>query len=490
MPRETPDLRIRVVNGQPVRAERDWVVYWMIAARRTRSNFALQRAVEQARRLTRPLLIVEALRCGYAWASDRLHAFVLQGMSDNRAALANRAVRYYPYVEGAPGAGDGLMAALGRCAAMVVTDEFPAFFLPRMVESAGARLDVRLEAVDSNGLLPLRAAPRAFPSAYGFRAFLQRELPTHLDAFPLEDPFEGAALVPAPAVPADLVRAWRPASDAQLSARPSALARLPIDHRVPPGKVRGGARNARETLQTFLDVRLPRYASERNEPESDAASGLSPFLHFGHVSSHEVFAALMTGERWTKRNLAGSKGGRKDGWWGVGLGAEAFLDELVTWRELGYNMCAHRDDYDRYESLPPWARATLEAHAADPRERTYTLEELERAATHDALWNAAQRQIVVEGRMHNYLRMLWGKKILEWSPTPRDALAAMIHLNNKYGVDGRDPNSYSGIFWCLGRYDRPWGPERPVFGKVRYMSSENTARKLSVKGYLARYGRP
>ena len=167
--------------------------------------------------------------------------------------------------------------------------------------------------------------------------------------------------------------------------------------------------------------------------------------------------------------------------------AESFLDELITWRELGFNFSARRDDYDRYESLPEWAKKTLQEHARDERESVYTLEEFENAKTHDALWNAAQRQLVGEGKIQNYLRMLWGKKILEWTRTPQEAAAIMIQLNNKYALDGRDPNSYSGIFWVLGRYDRPWAPVRPVFGSIRYMSSENTARKLSVKNYLKKY---
>ncbi len=151
-------------------------------------------------------------------------------------------------------------------------------------------------------------------------------------------------------------------------------------------------------------------------------------------------------------------------------------------------MCVHHPDtYDRFESLPAWARATLGKHEADPRTYRYGLETFERATTHDALWNAAQGQLVREGRIHNYLRMLWGKKILEWTATPREALAVMIELNNKYALDGRDPNSYSGIFWTFGRYDRPWAPERPIFGSIRYMSSENTARKMSVRGYVRRY---
>ena len=167
--------------------------------------------------------------------------------------------------------------------------------------------------------------------------------------------------------------------------------------------------------------------------------------------------------------------------------AEGFLDQLVTWRELGFNDCAHRDDHDRYDSLPAWSRATLAKHAGDRRPVVYDPEQLEAAATHDPLWNAAQNQLVREGTIANYVRMLWGKKILEWSPTPERALDVLIHLNNKYALDGRDPNSYSGITWILGRYDRAWGPERPVYGKIRYMSSENTARKLHVGDYLRRH---
>jgi deoxyribodipyrimidine photo-lyase len=167
--------------------------------------------------------------------------------------------------------------------------------------------------------------------------------------------------------------------------------------------------------------------------------------------------------------------------------AEAFLDELITWRELGYNFCSRRDDHDRFASLPAWARATLGKHSSDPSAHVYTLDQFEAARTHDPLWNAAQTQLLREGRIHNYLRMLWGKKILEWTASPQDALDVMIELNNKYGVDGRDPNSYSGIFWVLGRYDRPWGPERPIFGTVRYMTSGSAMRKLRVRGFLARY---
>ena len=215
-------------------------------------------------------------------------------------------------------------------------------------------------------------------------------------------------------------------------------------------------------------------------------SGMSPYLHFGHISAHEIFHEVARNGRWSRDKLASRAAGRREGWWNVGADADAFLDQLVTWREIGFNMCVHSPDYAAYRSLPAWAQETLADHASDKRPFVYTLAQFETASTQDALWNAAQVQLLEEGRIHNYLRMLWGKKILEWSPTPESALETMIELN-KYALDGRDPNSYSGIFWILGRYDRPWAPQRPVFGSVRYMSSANTARKLRVKDYVRRY---
>jgi deoxyribodipyrimidine photo-lyase len=183
-------------------------------------------------------------------------------------------------------------------------------------------------------------------------------------------------------------------------------------------------------------------------------------------------------DHWSPDKLSKKPTGSREGWWGASPAAEAFLDQLVTWREVGYNFASHREDYDRYESLPDWAQKTLATHARDHRTKVYSLDEFAAGATHDRLWNAAQNQLREHGRLHNYLRMLWGKKILEWTVSPQEALQVMITLNDKYAVDGRDPNSYSGIFWVLGRYDRAWGPERKIFGKVRYMSSENTARKV------------
>jgi deoxyribodipyrimidine photo-lyase len=285
---------------------------------------------------------------------------------------------------------------------------------------------------------------------------------------------------------APLLESWPLLFRELLDSNTEGLRVLPVDHSVGPAATRGGSSTAKSAWRRFLTRRLEVYDEDRNQPELDATSGLSPYLHFGHIASHQVFADLMKREDWSMERVRPKADGSR-GWWGVSESGEAFLDQLVTWRELGFNMCWSRPDYDTYSSLPDWARATLAEHAADRRPHVYSLEELEEGRTHDPLWNASQMQLVTEGRIHNYLRMLWGKKILEWSPSPQEALRIMIELNNKYALDGRDPNSYSGIFWCLGRYDRPWGPERPIFGKIRYMSSENTARKVGVKTFIETY---
>jgi len=482
-----PDIRIQVLNASSANGAGDFILYWMIAYRRVHWNFGLQRAVKWARELNKPLVILEALRSGYPWASNRLHRFVLDGMADNARRLESRPVSYYPYVEPGLDAGKGLLAALASRACVVVTDDFPAFMLPRMVGAAAWQLPVRLEQVDSNGLLPLRAPDRVFTTAYSFRRFLQQNLRWHLIEFPEEDPLAGVNLPRLHGLPPEITERWPKAGGAMLSGASRSLAGLPIDHSVPAVETRGGSTAADAALRLFLDERLTRYANARNQPEEEVTSGLSPYLHFGHISTHQIFVHLMAREGWSIGDLATVAKGSRSGWWGVSSSAEAFLDQLVTWRELGFNMCWQREDYDRFESLPDWAVKTLAEHARDPRPYLYAIDELESGRTHDSLWNAAQMQLAREGRIHNYLRMLWGKKILEWTTSPQEALAVMIELNNKYALDGRDPNSYSGISWVLGRYDRPWGPERPIFGKVRYMSSESAARKLRVRDYISKY---
>ena len=482
-----PENRIRVVKERPINPAGRYVLHWMIAFRRTTANFALQRAVEVAQELRRPLVVLEALNVDYPHASDRLHHFVIDGMADNARAFGKTPhVLYLPYVERAPGEGDGLVETLAREACLVTTDDYPCFFLPAIVEAAGRRLGVRLEAVDSNGIVPIWSVGKTCTTARAFRSHLQKTLRSHLEAWPAAIRLQGLPAIARRALP---VARWRMATSRELASPGALIASLPIDHQVRAAPMAGGPTAARRALDRFIAGALSRYADEGRHPDRAATSGLSPYLHFGHISTHEIFSAVMTAERWTSRKLGRPSKGAKAGWWGVSASAETYLDQLLTWRELGFNMCATRPaDYASYTSLPAWAATTLRRHAGDRRAPVYGRDRFERGRTHDAVWNAAQRQLLRTGWMHSYLRMLWGKKILEWSVSPEEALTTMIAIMDKHALDGRDPNSYSGYAWTLGRYDRPWGPERPVYGTVRYMSSENTLRKLKMKKFMEEYG--
>jgi len=482
-----PASRIRLANHAEVNSRGQYVLYWMVANRRASWNYSLDRALDWAEELAKPLLIFEALRPDYRWNCPRFHQFIIDGMQDNAAALGDTPARYYPYLQPTPDAGRGAISALAAEACVVVSDDFPCFFLPQMHAAAGKQIPVSLELIDSNGIYPMRSTQRVFSRAVDFRRHLQKNIRPHLAEAPAANPWQRRK-IPAfkPSnLPANFTRRWPEVGDF----KKVKLADFPLDHAVQPiAGVRGGAQAAEQRLSEFLKRRLNDYDEARNDPAQAGTSELSSYLHFGHISSHQVFARLMKAAGWCEEHLAPKATGSNTGWWGVPPSVEAYLDQLLTWRELGYNCCALTDNYDQYESLPGWAQKTLADHAGDKRPYRYSLEQFEAARTHDSLWNAAQRQLVREGRIQNYLRMLWGKKVLEWTASPREALEILIQLNNKYALDGRNPNSYSGIFWVLGRYDRAWGPERPIFGKIRYMSSDNTARKIDVRQYVKTWG--
>ena len=485
----TPATRVRAQNTQPIENGGKFVLYWMTAARRARFNFGLQRAAELAIQLGKPLLVVEPLRCDYPDACDRFHQFVVEGMAANAAALRETNAFYYPYTERVPGEGRGLIETLSHAAAVVVTDWFPGYFLPRMTAALAQRVAIRVEAIDSTGLIPAASHGRPFPTARGYRAFMQRTLKDHLADFPVEDP---AALVAGlrrlRAIPGDVRSRWPPLTDRELAQPGQLVAGLPINHAIPAVQFTGGSPAADARLSSFVRSRLPLYGTEHNHPDADATSKLSPYLHFGHISPHQVFSAVMTAERWTTRKLQKTRAGAREGWWGVSSSAEHFLDQLTVWRELAFNGCAWTPDFHSYDALPSWARATLDAHLEDARPHVYSLAQLEGAETHDPVWNSAQRQLRQEGWFHGYLRMLWGKKILEWCRHPAEALERMEILMNRYSLDGRDPVSYLSYGWVLGRADRPW-PEREIFGTVRCMTSASARRKLRMTDYLRTFSK-
>lgn len=481
----TPRIRLRSCNAQEVDSSGRYILYWMIAARRTGWNYGLQHAVELANQNDLPLLVLEALRCDYQWSSARMHRVFIQGMQDNAEAMHQKELRYYAYLEPKKAAGKGLLEALAEDAAAVVTDDYRCIFVPRMLEAAAEKLSKPLIAVDSNGIVPQNLPEKTFLRAYDFRRFFQKHARDCLAERPAADPLSQLNNRTRVALPASITDRWEEADLSTYS--DEKLGRFPYQEDVSPVDFQGGPRAAEKALRHFIRHGLERYDEDRRNLDRPSTSGLSPYLRFGHLSSHQAVAEVLENQSWSPDQLGEKATGSSSGFWGTSEDAESFLDELVTWREVGYNMCATTRDYDQYDSLPEWARESLEHHASDERPTVYSLEEFEHSQTHDDLWNAAQTQLRRDGVIQNYMRMVWGKKILHWSRDPREALRIMIHLNNKYAIDGRDPNSYSGIFWVLGRYDRPWGPEREVFGKIRYMSEENTRKKLDVSGYLKRY---
>ena len=474
------DARLRRLNERKVRPEGEYVLYWMQAYRRLERNHALDYALRCAAELGRPLVVFEGLRIDYPWASRRLHRFVLEGMAANAARAAGIGLNYWPFVETAKGDGRGLLRGLAARACLVVTDDYPCFILPSQARALAAKGDAAVFAVDSNCVVPLALLGAAVSAAAHLRPRIHKAFAdawAHRAAAEPEVPAVARARVEAP------FETWR---TGEVGAFVDAL---PLDPLAPVPPRPGGAPSGRARLSAFVSKKLRGYAEERSEPcspDEGHASGLSPYLHFGHLSIEEVAEAVLSAtDCWTPDELRVHNRGKREGYFSDDPDVNAFLDEALTWRDVGFNWHRQRgvDAASLERALPAWALATLGVHAGDPRPHLYAPEELEAGATHDPLWNAAQKELVATGSIHNYLRMLWGKKVLEWSPSPAEAYRTLEHLNNKYALDGRDPNSYTGILWCFGLFDRPWPPERKVFGSVRYMSSDNTARKFDLKPY-------
>lgn len=503
--------RVRHANDRPFNTKGGYVLYWAQMFRRLHSNHALDHALELAAEYGKPLVVYEALKLNYPWAAARHHAFILQGMRDNAAAAKRLGLAYWPFVETPADSGRGLVKKLTQDAVCVVTDDYPAFIVPAHNRALAEKCRVPVVLVDSNSVVPLSrlGAPvgaaahlrprihKLFAEEWAKRARSEPGVPKVAKS-KLEPPF----------------KAWDATQDVL-----TFVAGLPVDQSVcPVAGVEGGAVAGTEALDEFVSHRLRRYADGRNEPnapDSVAASRLSAYLHYGHLSIEQITSAVL-GEEWTPKQI-NPKTRNKDDFFCRDENVNSYLDEAITWRDVGYHWhyargqgAGERGETKSWQSekdaiplfnfetmdfspggertldvvLPDWAKATLAKHATDRREHLYTLEEFETAQTHDELWNAAQTELVVTGRIHNYLRMLWAKKVLEWSASPAEAYKVLEHLNNKYALDGRDPNSYTGIHWCFGLFDRPWPPERTVFGSVRFMSSDNTARKFDLSGYF------
>ncbi|WNZ58835.1 deoxyribodipyrimidine photo-lyase [Myxococcus sp. MxC21-1] len=457
--------RVQVVKDLPLPSGcRDFVLYWCMVNHRAEQNHALDAAIGLGNHLRLPVVVYQAIRPDYPHASDRLHAWALEGMMDMAIGCAARGLPYWLELPRTSKEHRPRLAQLGRRAAAIVSDLFPTYIIPGHLRGAAKALDVPLFAVDASCVVPMQRIATRQIGAYTLRPKLKKLWPEYLDR-----------AVPNRAVKAAAAgRKLEPdfaTSDAR-EARES-LDAFDFDHSVAPIQERGGRKAGLEALQAFVHQRLEGYDEGRNDPGLARQSNLSPFFHWGNLFAGEAARAAIRAR------------GAQD------ASVQGFLEELLVRRELGFNYCFHTPGPQQLSvaSLPPWAKETLTRHQKDAREHRYSLKQLETARTADGLWNAAQRELVERGRIHNYLRMLWGKKILEWTPSPQEALRRIAFLNDKYAVDGRDPASVANFMWVLGLHDRPF-QERPVLGKVRPMSSLRTAAKYNLAPYLERWGRP
>ncbi len=475
--------RVFKKNSKEPNHEGEYVLYWMQINRRFNYNFALEYAVAWANKLEKPLLIFEGFSCDYPWATDRSHTFMMQGMKEHLDYAERQNINYISFVEEEPGQYKKLLFNLAERACMLITDEYPVFIMRERNSAYPEELSLLYITVDSNGLIPLGLTEKDPYSAYLFRKIMQKNF---LEAYtnpPMENPLgeqkNSGSITP----PKKFFQDIPDARDA-LNHIPGFIEKLSINHDVKPIEWHGGRQAALGMLGQFIKNGLLVYDEKRNDPDEKKTSNLSPWLHFGKISEYEIVHAVLQHQPdgWDLDKITynnGSTGGFFNG----NPNIDSFLDEVITWREVGFHFAHHREDYDKFYSLPDWALKTLDQHRDDAREWAYNYEQLAQSKTHDEIWNAAQTQLREEGIIHNYLRMLWGKKVIEWTPDPETALQYLIDLNNTYAIDGRDPNSYSGIFWCFGRFDRAW-QERPIFGKLRYMTSESTKKKVKLKNYL------
>ena len=449
------------LNEKRLQPEGEYILYWMQTTQRFEDNWALRLATLEADRVGKPLLIHHGLDPHYRYASRRFHTFVLEGARE----LAHRAgalgLTYRFALRRRLSDDNRIVDRLARRACVVVTDLFPTAGVAERSARLASRANCRVLAVDSVGVVPSASFHKEEYAARTIRPKIAKLLDLSLEVVDDRAPKRSMS----DATLSSLGVTWLDVTRCDITRE---VASCEIDHSVGAVTTRGGLAAARDRLESFTADGLQAYSDRRRNPSDDEGSSrLSPYLHFGMISPLEVVSAVRAVATRTE--------------------SDAFLNEMLTWRELSLNFCLRNAEYGTLNALPDWVRRSMRAHANDARDVTYTLEQLERAETHDAIWNAGQRELVETGHMHNVVRMLWGKSVITWAPSYADALEWLIHLNNKYGLDGRDPNSFAGIQWCFGKFDRPFAA-RPVWGTIRPMSLARAYTKYDMTGYLERWG--
>ena len=445
--------RIRLLNSEDVR-EGKYVLYWMQASQRAEWNHALEYAVDRANELSRPLVALFGITDRYPEANLRHYAFMLEGLRETEVALRKRGVQLVVR----PQSPEQAAVEMAKEASLVVTDRGYVRIQRRWRDDVAKGVCCPVAQVETDVVVPVEVASgKEEYAAATIRPKIYKHLADYL--LPLKER----------SVRRDSLGLRLGGVD--ISDVDSVLAGLDLDRSVPrQGFYLGGTSQAKEWLDGFIRTKLNDYAEKRNDPSLGIWSNMSPYLQFGQISP--LYIAVRIDKAHGRRRAA----------------KEAYLEELIVRRELSINFVTYNRAYDRFRCLPDWARATLAGHAKNRREYVYTAQQLEQAVTHDPYWNAAMREMVITGKMANYMRMYWGKKILEWTRTPQHAFRTALRLNNKYFLDGRNPNSFAGVAWCFGKHDRPWG-ERWVFGTVRYMNANGLRRKFDIDDYVEQVDR-
>lgn len=443
------DTRLRPLNDLEPAKHGKHILYWMQQSQRASFNPALEHAIELANERDLPVLVAFVLWDAHADGTARSYAFMLEGLRDVAERLDERRIGF-TIRRGHP---PEVIGGLSGDAAVVVCDRGYLRLQKRWRKELGEGASCRVDEVEGDVVVPVETvSDKSEYAARTIRPKLHRVWDDYLiDVSDGEVGMDGRRVAPMSDVDPDDVA--------------STLGALGVDDRVPPVTwLTGGTGEARRRLSSFIRRKLDGVDRLRSEPAAAQVSTMSPYLHFGQISPVEIALKV-------RRAKSGSRDDHA-----------TFLEELIVRRELSMNRVAFEPGYDRYRALPDWARATLSAHRGDRREHMYSRSQLEAAETHDRWWNAAMREMVHTGYMHNYMRMYWAKKILEWSNTPEHAFRTALYLNNRYFIDGRDANSYANVGWCFGLHDRPW-KERPIFGKVRYMSASGLERKFDMAAY-------
>ncbi len=476
--------RVRLVKNFSPNVKGEYVLYWMQAYRRLEYNHSLDFAISLAEQYKKPLVVYEGLRQDYPWNSPRIHRFVLEGMENNFFEAEKKGFTYWSFVETSKNPARGILKSICEKAVVVVTDDFPCFILPEQTTKLANKISVPLYAIDGNGIIPLKLYGEFASAARILRPRIHKLFPNSFQNLANKNPSikDLPTWNKAPTIPT-----WNP----KIKSIDEFLKEISFQNQVSIiSSTKGGRKQALILLQEFLEKKILHYEEGRSNPHSpqvSPVSGLSPYIHFGYISIDEIVTSVLnlnSKETWTIEKLNSSQVGKKE-FFHKNPSIYGFLDELLTWRDIGYLMFFVNPSFRKdLRILPDWLKQNNLKHKSDKREYLYTKSQLENFATHDKLWNLAQKELVFTGRMHNYMRMLWGKKVIEWTSNLEEAFEILEDLNNKYALDGRNPNSYTGILWCFGLFDRPWFPERNIFGNIRYMSTDSALRKFQMQEYI------